>query len=63
MKTKFYRIISSYFVVGIESRNGIIFSIAPIVKYMKGWTESKVFSYCKTKNWNIEQQTFEEKKG
>lgn len=45
------RISALYFVAGYDLSNG---NIAPIIKYMRGWSYWKIEEYCKFKNWKIE---------
>ena len=48
------RIVSSYFVVGIILDADLVIEAPPIVRYMKGWYISRVYSYCKMKGWDYE---------
>lgn len=41
------RIESEYFTAGVEP--GV--SAAPIIAYMKNWTEERIRSYCNRKKW------------
>ena len=45
------RITANHFCAGYDVING---NIAPIIKYMKGWSLEKIKSYCKEKNWSVE---------
>jgi len=45
------RIVSPYFVAGYDTASGVI---APIIKYMKGWTVTKIKDYCKRKKWKVQ---------
>ena len=52
------RIAAPYFVAGIILVPDLfgVFSVvkaAPILRYMKGWSYSRVFAYCNQKNWEI----------
>jgi len=57
------RIISPYFVAGLEYRIGMVdFKkgketsnfCAPIIHYMKKWNIGKIISYCIKKKWEVE---------
>jgi len=43
------RIMSNYFVAGKDGKN-----VAPIIKYMKNWSDSDVRRYCNKKGWEFE---------
>lgn len=45
------RIEAPHFVAGVVLENGRVTRTAPIVKYMKGWTEAHIRHYCVTKDW------------
>ena len=45
----FLRITSDYFCAGITNNN-----VAPIIKYMKNWSEDKIYEYCNKKGWKVE---------
>jgi len=44
------RIVAPHFVAGIV-RGGMV---APIIRYMKGWTRAKIEAYCRRKGWTVE---------
>lgn len=44
------RIVAPHFVAGIV-RGG---AVAPIIKYMRGWTLAEIRRYCATKRWTVE---------
>ena len=46
---------SSYFVAGIvyNTSAGEAIIIAPIIKYMKQWSISKIIQYCEKKHWKV----------
>lgn len=44
------RIVATHFVAGIV-RGG---DVAPIIKYMKGWTLKQIRVYCARKGWTVE---------
>lgn len=44
-------ITSPYFVAGYDLQTG---NIAPIIKYMRGWSIEKIRSYCQRKGWSLE---------
>ncbi len=39
---------SNYFVAGIEVGG----KVAPIISYMKDWTEDQILEYCVKKRWS-----------
>ena len=39
-------------VPGIEDNK--VVRVAPIIKYMKGWSIAQIISYVKSKNWELE---------
>jgi len=51
--THIVRIEAPYFVAGVDvsNRTGLVVHAAPILKYMRGWTEQRVFQYCDRKGW------------
>jgi hypothetical protein len=49
------RIESPYFVAGVIVQGDKVIRAAPIVKYMFGWTATKVVEYCKKKGWKYER--------
>jgi len=50
---KILRINAPHFIAGVVLESTVTIT-APIVKYMKGWTEEKVYSYCASKGWQID---------
>lgn len=44
-------ITSPYFVAGYDTDTG---NIAPIIRYMKGWSIERIKSYCLFKHWTIQ---------
>lgn len=47
------RIEAPHFVAGVVVRDHRVAKSAPIVKYMRGWPQSKVLSYCASKGWRV----------
>jgi len=45
------RITSKYFCAGFDTDTG---NIAPIIKYMKNWSITKIKDYCRNKQWHFE---------
>lgn len=45
------RITAPHFVAGYDMSND---NIAPIIKYMKGWSYNKILNYCNVKGWQLE---------
>jgi len=54
MGNQLIQIISNYFCAGILIENGYVIETAPILKYMKGWTQEKVVRYCQLKGFLVE---------
>lgn len=54
----FLRITSDHFCAGIDNNK-----IAPIIKYMKNWSISRIYEYCKNKNWKVEDLEMSKKPG
>lgn len=48
---KAIRVTSPYFCAGIDFSRG---NAAPIIKYMKYWTEDRIKQYCLKKGWDLE---------
>lgn len=46
-----YRISSNYFVAGYDIETG---NIAPIIRYMQGWSLERIKEYCQKKGWILE---------
>ena len=42
-----------HFYAGLVLENDIVTESAPIIKYMRGWSRSKVRDHCQTKRWKI----------
>lgn len=52
------QITAPHFVAGIVlDENYRVVEAAPIVKYMLGWTSTKVGTYCRSKKWNVRKVT------
>jgi hypothetical protein len=47
----FVIVYAPHFVAAYDMQSG---NIAPIIKYMKGWTLDKIVTYCEKKGWNID---------
>jgi hypothetical protein len=45
------RIEAPHFTAGVVLRDGIVVRAAPIVSYMRGWSQARVRSYCERKGW------------
>ena len=45
------RITAPHFVAGYDMTRG---NIAPIIKYMRGWSLDKIAVYCARKGWTYE---------
>lgn len=43
------RIVAPHFVAGVEIRG----SIAPIIRYMMGWSAGRIKGYCGRKGWKV----------
>lgn len=44
----FLRIEAPHFVAGIDDE-----AAAPIIRYMLGWSEQRIFDYCRRKGWSV----------
>lgn len=42
---------ASNFTAGIVLEDNVVVKAAPIVKYMNGWTLSRVEDYCRKRHW------------
>ena len=47
------RIEAPHFVAGYDMATG---RIAPIIKYMRGWSIEKIIAYCQSKKWSVSIQ-------
>lgn len=47
----FLRIVSPYFVAGVEVGG----RYAPIVQYMARWDEGRIRAYCRKKRWQCDE--------
>lgn len=61
--TRFYRIEGRLarggpFVAGVELRlrgdTLVVLKTAPILYWMRGWSEQQLVAYCRRKGWNLE---------
>lgn len=52
-------ITSNNFVAGIGLTNGRASEVAPILKYMQGWTVARIKAYAESKAWKFEQHAEE----
>jgi len=44
---------TNYFHAGIVLRDDKVIEAAPVIKFMKGWTRSKVRSYVNARGWKV----------
>lgn len=44
------RITAPHFVAGIVKQG----AVAPIIRYMEGWTLAKIKAYCRSRGWTLE---------
>jgi len=49
-----FRIAAPHFVAGGELVDGKCTRAAPIIGYMKGWTEGRIIFHCEEKGWELE---------
>jgi hypothetical protein len=47
------RVEAPHFVAGIILENDTVIHTAPILRYMNGWTRTRVRRYCERKTWKI----------
>lgn len=50
-----FRIVAPHFVAGGVYHEKVIIRVAPIIKYLLGWSEKDVMNYCQKKGWNYEK--------
>lgn len=53
------RITGPNFVVGVVFLEGsdVAYRVAPLVRYMRGWTTHHIWTYCQRKGWQVERIT------
>ena len=42
-----------HFCACVDLVNGFVKEAAPILRYMSGWSQTKVLDYCRVKGWKI----------
>jgi hypothetical protein len=47
------QITAKHFVAAILLDNDVVVQVAPILKYMRGWSRDRVRAYCAEKKWEI----------
>ena len=57
----FIRVVSDYFVVGIDEKNNIIVEAPPIIRWAKGKNIIWFLHYCKHKQWKVQKIQGDEK--
>ena len=50
-----FRIVAPHFVAGGSIDQGKVIEVAPIIKYMVGWSPQKAKDYCDKKGWTIKR--------
>ena len=40
-----------HFYAAVVIKNGLVIKTAPILKYMYGWSQDKIFNYTQAKGW------------
>lgn len=53
MADALYQISAPHFEAGIVVQGDCVTEAAPIVRYMIGWSRTRVRSYCTRKNWSM----------
>lgn len=48
-----FQITAPHFCAGGEIVCGKCIKAAPIIKYMIGWTDKRIYEYCKSKKWKL----------
>ena len=48
-----FQIDAPYFCAGGEIVCGYVINVAPIIRYMKGWVDKRVYEYCQRKRWKF----------
>lgn len=52
------RIEAPHFVAGaVLDERGFVVRAAPIIRYMIGWPEIKVYNYCRRKSWHASESS------
>jgi len=51
------QITAPHFCAGLWLMRGYVTRAAPIIKYMLGWTDAQVYSYCDKKKWTVSNRT------
>lgn len=46
------RIVAPHFVAGVVIEDRRVVKAAPIVKYMIGWSVTRVLTYCRRRGWD-----------
>ena len=50
-----FQVKAPYFYAGVVIENNKVTTVAPILKYMKGWSQTEVQRYCDNKGWYFEK--------
>lgn len=50
-----YQVKSSYFTAGFTIRNGVVYTIAPILKRMYSWDLPTIKAFCEKKRWELSE--------
>lgn len=50
-----YRVTAPHFCAAFVVRGGVVVKVAPILKWCKGWGESKTLAYMRHKGWEVER--------
>ena len=45
------RITAPHFVAGLVLERWLVTRAAPVLSYMVGWEDARVYKYCQRKNW------------
>ena len=48
-----WQIDSGYFCAGFTTCRNCVDTVAPIIKYMRGWGILRVTNYCRGKGWKL----------
>lgn len=51
--TKILTIRAPHFDAGVAIRKDKVIASAPILKYMRGWSKTRVLEYAAFKNWSV----------
>lgn len=48
-----FKITTPSLITGGVIENNRCISVAPVTKYMKGWSKRRIIQYCAVRDWNL----------